>query len=355
MRRRDLLALGLALPATRALAAAHPMIERSARPINEEALASTFTERITPIDSFFVRNHFDMPFVEASSYTLSLEGLVDAPVKLTLADLAKLPQVSVEAVLQCAGNGRALFRPRAPGVQWRRGAAGNAKWTGPRVKDVIALAKPKSQAAFVELQGRERPVLLTTPSFIRAIPIAKALHEDTIIALAMNDQVLPAVHGFPARLVAPGWVGDDWVKWLARLSLTSTEPQGFFYDTAYRIDGAPMTELPVKSILGAPADGAVIAPGKITVRGVAFSSTSIAKVDVSSDGGATWTEAKLVDKGGKYGFTVFEHVVDASPGALKVRARATDDKGNVQPSEMKPNPGGYLYNAIDGVDVEVRA
>jgi sulfite oxidase len=347
----------------------HPMIERSARPLNYETPVGALGTRITPVDRFYIRNHFDHPSLDAASWRLSIDGLVDKPIVLALADLEKMKQVTVEAVLQCAGNGRGLFVPHVAGVQWQRGAVGNARWTGPRLRDVLALAHPKKEARYLELQGHERPVLEKTPRFIRGIPVAKGVHEDTIIALRMNDVPLPMAHGLPARLVVPGWVADDWMKWLARVTLLPDEPKGFFYETAYRYPttpgapGAPvapenlatMQQLVVKSLIAAPAAGGVLPPGRATVRGAAFSGEhGIKKVDVSVDGGATWKAARL-EAGGRYGFTMFELDFDAAPGKLRILSRATDDAGAVQPPTPVWNPAGYLHNAIDGVDVEVRA
>lgn len=346
----------------------HPMIERSSRPLNYETPLDAFTTRITPIERFFVRNHFDLPTIDRASWRLDVGGLVDKPLVLALSDLERMKQVTVEAVLQCSGNGRGLFVPPVAGVQWQRGAAGNARWTGPRLRDVLQLAGPKKGARHIELQGHESPVHEKTPRFIRGIPLAKGLHEDTIIALRMNDLPLPLAHGLPARLVVPGWVADDWIKWLARLSLLPDEPKGFFYETAYRFPvtpgapGAPippeqmqtMQQLVVKSLVATPANGSVLPPGRATVRGVAFSGErAIERVEVSVDGGRTWRKAAL-ESGGRYGFTMFELGFEAAPGKMRILSRATDDAGAVQPATPAWNPSGYLYNAVDGVDVEVR-
>src|SRR5919109_1591835 len=162
------------------------LIRMTERPLNYESVRSTFTTRITPAEKFYLRNHFDLPVVDVARWRLNVKGLVEKPLSLSLADLERMPQVTVEAVLQCAGNGRGLFKPPVPGVQWRYGAMGNAEWTGVRFKDVLALAGLKKDGAFVQLQGAERPSMDTTPSFIRAIPIEKAIHEDTLLALKMN-------------------------------------------------------------------------------------------------------------------------------------------------------------------------
>ena len=372
MKRREILvAAAAAAVATRAGAVAHPMIERTSRPINEEALLGVFTERITPVESFFVRNHFDVSSVSNAAYSLVVDGLVAQPLTLSLADLQKMPQVTVEAVLQCAGNGRALFRPRVPGVQWQRGAVGNARWTGVRLKEILARAGVAVSAGprFVQLQGHERPIFDQTPPFIRAIPFDKAVHDDTIVALTMNDAPLPLVHGAPARLIVPGWVGDDWMKWLAHVSVVNAEPSAFFYATAYRFptepiapgaaaapdQTAPMRELCVKSIIGAPLAGAVVSAGKpVAVCGVAFAGERPAvKVEISVDEGATWTAATL-ERAQQYGFALFKHDVTlVKRGPARILSRATDATGAVQPMAAQWNPGGYLYNAIDGVDVVV--
>lgn len=373
-RRRELLVgAGLALAGAPLLAgrslAAEGLLERTARPPNLEAPLDVFTTRITPIEQFYMRNHFDLPAADAvdpSRWRLSIEGLVEAPLSLTLADLEAMPQVTVEAVLQCSGNGRGLFAPRVAGVQWAKGAMGNARWTGVRLADLIARTKPRAEAKFIEMQGSDRPALPATPAFIRGIPVAKALHKDTIVALRMNDVALPLAHGAPARLVVPGWVADDWMKWLTRVSVRADEPKGFFYEKAYRFPvepgapGAPVTatksmeRMVVKSIIGAPG-GPVLAPGRHEVKGVAFSGEAgIARVDVSVDGGATWKKAAL-ESGGAYGFSVFTLPFEAKAGAVRVMSRATDTRGAVQPDAPVWNAAGYLHNAIDVVDLEVRS
>lgn len=366
---------GLRVPRlARADGPAGHLYELASRPANYEATRDTFTTRITPIERFYIRNHFDLPAGDpatwAKTWRLEVRGLVKKPVAFALEDLAKLKQHTVEAVLQCAGNGRGLFHPRVPGVQWRWGAMGNAEWTGVRFADVLAAAGVAKDAQHVQLQGAERPTVDTTPPFIRAIPIAKALHPDTLVALRMNGRPLSPHHGYPARLVVPGWVGDDWLKWLATVEVRADEPTAFFYQTGYRFPakpGAPgaavpadqmqvMTKLVVKSQLGSVSDGDVLAPGPHELVGVAFSGEArIAKVEVTLDGGATWQPAKLDAHDSKYGFRVFRHAWTAAPGKYRIGSRATDTAGATQPVEPVWNPSGYLYNAIDFAGVEVRA
>ncbi len=346
------------------------LIQLSERPVNYESVRATFTTRLTPLDRFYLRNHFDIPQVDPKAWRLQVHGLVEKPLTLSLADLHKMPQVKVEAVLQCAGNGRALFAPRVPGAQWRYGAMGNAEWTGVRLKEVLALARPKAEAAHLEYHGADRPTMSTTPAFIRGITFAKAMHPDTLIALQQNGKPLATNRGAPARLVVPGWVGDDWMRFLTDLEVRADEPKAFFYQTAYRFPvkpGAPgeaipadqmgpMTKVNVKSILGSLSDGQVLAAGSHELRGVAFSGEAgIERVELSFDGGATWQAARLDGPSTPYGFRVFRHAWKASPGRHRVACRATDSAGATQPEAPVWNPGGYLYNAWDRVEVEVRS
>lgn len=346
------------------------LVQLSTRPANYESVRSTFTTRITPTERFYIRCHHDTPVVDPRTWRLSLGGLVKTPLSLSLDDLSAMKQVSVEAVLQCAGNGRALFQPRMPGVQWRRGAMGNAVWRGVRLSDLLARAGVSSEAAMLQLTGADRPAVAATPQFIRGLPIAKGLHRDTIVALEMNGAPLTPLHGAPARLVVPGWVADGWMKWLTEINVQKDAPRGFFYETAYRYPvepvapGAavppekmqPMSQLNVKSIIGSLDDGAVVAPGKQLVVGVAFAGEKgVRGVEVTVDGGRTWAPARLDPSPSPYGFTRFTYEWTAAPGSARVASRATDRDGVAQPDVAAWNPSGYLYNAVDPIAVEVRA
>lgn len=363
--------LALAFSRVRTLRAdtGNHLIELSPRPTNYESVRSTFTERITPLDRFFIRNHFDAPVDPQINWKLSVTGLVGKPLALTLAELQKMKQVTVEAVLQCAGNGRGLFQPRIPGVQWKRGAMGNAEWTGVRLADVLKAAGVTKDAKHLQLRGADKPVMGQTPPFIRGIPLDKAMHPDTLIALQMNGKPLSPLHGFPARLVVPGWVGDDWVKWLTEIDVRANEAQGFFYDIGYRFPSPPgkpgeavqpanmkvMTKLSVKSLIGSISGGARIAPGELELVGVAFSGEArIAKVEITLDG-STWQPAELDAHDSDYGFRVFRKKVQVTPGTLTIGSRATDRTGATQPKDPVWNPSGYLHNAVDLATVEVRA
>ena len=344
------------------------MLQVNGYAIDAETPLDALTTYLTPNDLFFVRHHWNPMYPDARRWTLTVDGEVDAPLELTLADLKKLPRAEATCVLQCAGNGRGLFRPTVPGVQWRYGAVGNARWTGVRVKDILAKAKLRPAARHLHTFGSDKPPE-KVPPFHRSLEIEKAM-EDALVAWEMNGAPLPALHGAPARLVVPGWAGDHWMKWLTRLS-PQPEPQtGFYMDTAYRFPktpgepGAPvppeemrpLTELSVKSnFTDAPARAAV--GEKRILRGFAFSGApDIARVEISDDGGATWREAELDPRHSPYAWRLWSYRWEArAAGNATLLARATDSRGSVQPREAVWNPSGYLHNAWHSATIEVSA
>ena len=224
--RREIFAALMAAAAARGILGAEddvtvagkrPLILQNDWPEDLETPVSDFESWLTPTDVFFVRQHLPRPApIDPAAYRLAVNGLVSKPLSLALADLQKLAQQTIPATLECAGNGRAFFRPQVPGVQWSRGAIGNAEWSGPRVSDVLALAGADRSAAFLEIDGADIPVG-GAPDFVRSMPMKKAMDPSTILALRMNGQPIPDIHGFPARLIVPGWCGSSFVKWVTRL------------------------------------------------------------------------------------------------------------------------------------------
>ena len=225
--------------------------------------------------------------------------------------------VSFEAVLQCAGNGRANFRPRLPGVLWDRGAVGNAEWKGVRLADLLKRAKLREGAAHVHLLGADAPPTPKTPAFLRSIPIAKALDPDTIVAYAMNDEALPMLHGGPVRLVVPGWTGNHWMKWLRAITVSTEEAPGFYQQTGYKMPKTPappdavlkpsdlvsVTTMNVKSLITSPAEGQRVKAGRSEIRGVAWTGNGqVVKVEVSTDNGRTWQLAEFIGRPTRYGW-----------------------------------------------------
>jgi DMSO/TMAO reductase YedYZ molybdopterin-dependent catalytic subunit len=358
--RRGLLeGLGLVAFARRALAD-ETLLRFGASPQNLATPTSNFERLITPVESFFVRSHFGAPALERKR-ALDVGGLVKSPVTLTADALRdQFKETTVTAVLQCAGNGRALHRPRVPGIQWVHGAMGQATFTGVRLKDVLQKAGVLPDAGHLRLAGADGPPKPTVPAFVRSIPLSRALDPSTLIAWGMNGQPLTLAHGAPLRLVVPGWAGDHWVKWLTSIRVQKEEAEGFYMQTAYRMPiervepGAavppdkmkPATTFPIKSIIGAPADGAKGKVGAQKIAGVAFSGDAkVLQVEVSVDGGATWTKAKLEGEPGAGRWQVFRAEIDVKTrGPVKALARATDTKGNVQPKDAVWNPSGYYWN-----------
>jgi len=347
------------------------LLVRSVRPPDYESPVALLDSWITPIEHFYVRSHLPAPGgVEASTWSLVIDGEVNAQTTLSLDDVRKMPSVTITQTLECAGNGRAFFEPPVPGIQWSRGAVGTARWTGVRMADVLKRAGVKSTGRFVTMNGADRP-LGTMPDFIRQLPIDKASHPDTIVAYEMNGQPIPALHGFPLRAIVPGWEGAYSVKWLTSLRVLDKEFDGFWVATGYRYpvrrvapgsavdpkDMAPLMGLVVKSLLTKPLDGATVAPGKVDVAGFAWAGENdVTRVDVSTDAGATWQPARLVGDQAKYTWRRFEYSFDATkPESYQILSRATDATGRTQPMAPAWNPSGYLWNAPDSVRIEVKA
>ena len=333
-----------------------------------ETPLDALTTYLTPNDLFFVRHHWNPMYPDARRWTLTVDGEVEQPFSLSLAELKKMPRASATCVLQCAGNGRALHKPFVPGVQWRYGGVGNARWTGVRVKELLDRAGLKASARHLLTFGADKPPV-KVPPFHRSVEIEKVL-EDGLVAYEMNGEPLPTLHGAPARLVVPGWAGDHWMKWLTRLSAQPNAQTGFYMDTAYRYplkpgepgvafkpeEMKPVTDLFVKSnITEAPARARAGSP--LTIRGFAFSGApDIAKVELSDDGGETFRPAALEAEHDPYAWRLWSFRYEPkSAGKVTLFARATDSRGSVQPKEAVWNQSGYLYNAWHSVEIEVVA
>src|SRR5215469_3007953 len=214
-------------------AAKRDMIVRSVRPQDLEMPISGFSAYITPAQDFFVRTHVYVPTVNPGEWRLRVEGEVLSPLTLTMDDLRALPAVEVVSVLECAGNGRSFYDPPVAGVQWANGAAGNGRWRGARLADVLKKAGVKSAAAQVLFDGADVP-LGAMADFQRTIPIKKALDPNTLLAYELNGEALPVQHGFPLRAVVPGWAGDSWMKWVSAVRVLDKESDGWWMKNAYR-------------------------------------------------------------------------------------------------------------------------
>jgi DMSO/TMAO reductase YedYZ molybdopterin-dependent catalytic subunit len=300
-----------------------------------------------------------------------VDGEVATPLTLTVEDLRKLPPAELVSVVECAGNGRGFYEPPVPGLQWGNGAVGNGRWRGVRLADVLKRAGVKDSAKEVLFDGADVP-LGTMPDFQRSIPVKKALDRNTIVAYEMNGEPLPAKHGFPLRVVAPGWASDSWVKWLTSIRVLDKEHDGFWMKGTYRHPGKPIapgtavpaeqmqpvTSLRVKSVIASPLDGAQTLVGMpLTIRGVAWSGDAgpITAVYVSVNGGRTWRPAALrQDQRTQFGWRQWDfNWTPPQEAYYTVLARADDAAGNTQPMDQEWNPSGYLWNVAPRVGVNV--
>lgn len=344
---------------------------RVARPYDAETPVREFTSYLTPNHRFFVRSHFGPPPPEAVSevvWTLQVRGLIEQPQEFTLNDLRQMNAVTVTAVVQCSGNGRAFHRPQVPGVQWDRGAVGNAEWTGVRLCDVLAKVGVRTEVRHVQFQGADRPVAASVPLFIRSIPIEKAMHPETILAYEMNGRPLSLLHGAPLRVITPGWMANSCIKWLTGIVVREDEATGYYMQTAYRIPTKPVEPdlsvsgplrpveaMPVKSLIAMPSEGAEVGRGPVTIQGVAWGGEArVVKVDVSFDEGNSWESARLVGEDHPYAWRQWQYIWKAkTAGRYSILCRATDARGETQSATSSWNPSGFLWNGWDRVRVTV--
>ena len=369
MTRRSLLMLlggAMAAPRSRAavpeyVALMHKekgLIVHSRRPLDAETPPELLDSWITPNHRFFVRTHFYIPEIDLSRWQLALDGLVEKPLAFSLEQIRRMPQVESVITIECAGNGRAYYEPHVAGIQWRKGAVGTARWKGVRLRDVLQQAGLKPDAKHIVFRGADRG-MGSAPDFVRSIPVEKALHTDTLLATHMNGVPIPLEHGFPLRLITPGWEGAASPKWLTRLTASSAEAEGFFMQTAYRYPtrlGAPGAAVDPKDMapIRSVAVKSLITHSSGPIAGFAWAGEAeIARVEVSTDGGQSWNAAKLGNERAPFAWRRFEYDWKLRRGAaVKVLARATDNRDRVQAPDPAWNPSGYLYNAPDAVPRE---
>jgi sulfite oxidase len=313
---------------------------------------------ITPLDELFVRNNIAPPpasiMDDPDAWQLSVEG-VKAPRALSVADLKKLGIETVASVLQCSGNGRAFFKHKASGTPWQVGAAGCVLWTGVPLRAVAAeLGGVLEGRKFITGTGGEViPEGLDPKSLMveRSVPL-DAL-DTALLAWEVNGKPIPLAHGGPLRFVVPGFFGVNNVKYIKKLAFTETESDSKIQKSGYRVrgvgvKGAPdqpsMWQMPVKSWIRDPL--ATSTPGRVPIRGIAFGGAGgVKKVEVSVDGGKTWSEASLVGPDlGPYAWRTFAYTADLKAGSHEIACRATDTAGETQPEIMEENERGYRHN-----------
>ncbi len=310
---------------------------------------------IVPTELFFVRSNGPTPEIDPSIWTLSVDGNVESPQRLSLEDLKKPPSQTITSFLECAGNGRSRLDPPAEGTDWKNDAAGAAEWTGTSLRNVLELAGVKQNTIDLISQGGDMEGMQ------RGLPIQTAFDPNTMLVWQMNGAPLPVPHGGPVRLVVPRWAGIASTKWLIGLTASDKPYAGFWNLENYTLITAggehvlPVREMPVKSIISHPIAGTTVDTGIQTVTGYAWSGHgAIEKVEISSDGGQTWELADIVAEAGPLAWVKFAYEWNAIAGPARLRTRATDARGLVQPEKALWNAKGYLNNSIYEIELTVR-
>lgn len=337
------------------------LIVREKNPVNLEMPFGELDGFITPADRFYVRCHHPIPEIDAETWRLKIEGEVEHPLELGHAELAEMATRTVTVTMECAGNGRVFLEPQRDGAQWEAGAVGNAEWTGVPLADLLTRAGVRDSAREVILLGADQGEIKEPPRpagplhYARSLPLAKA-NDDVLIALRMNGEPLTPAHGFPARAIVPGWYGMAAVKWLTRIVATAEPFQGYYQtiDYAYweRASGSPVLtpirELRVKAQIARPEYAEQVRGGRpYRVHGAAWTTDAlITRVEVSTDDGETWNDARLLGEPQRNAWRLWEYEWDvpASPGKAVLMARATDSEGRTQPATHDDDRGSYLIH-----------
>ena len=329
-------------------------------PYNAETPRSALVSKITPTANVYVRTNFGVPKL-SDDHIIEIGGAVSKPLKLSVKDLKKMPQRTVIATMECAGNDRLAMRPFPDGEPWASGAVSTITWTGVPLKDVLEVAQVSSQAIEVLTTAEDtgfRDDAEGQVRYARALPIKDALHEDTIIALSMNGEPLTPDHGAPVRLVVPHWYGMASVKWVRRIDLITKPFEGYFHKQRYVYDDpsgiTPVDRMRVKSFITQPTNGEKTGR-KVNISGWAWSGYGpIKSVEVKIDGGDLWHQAKLGISDSAYAWTPWSITIELPhTGRFVLSTRATDASGAIQPNEITWNRLGYGNNAIRYSLIEV--
>jgi len=320
---------------------------------------------ITPVGLHYLLIHFDIPVVDADTWELAIGGHVERPLRLSLDDIKSRPQVTIAVTLECAGNGRARLTPRPMSQPWLSEAVGTAEWTGTPLGPVLAEAGLSERAREVVFTGLDRGVQGGIDQlYERSLPPAEALRPEVMLVHAINGQPLPPQHGFPVRLIVPGWYGMAHVKWLRSITVTDSPFEGYQQARAYhnRVDdqgaGEPVTRMLPRALMAPPgvpdfmSRTRFVSPATYHIEGRAWSGLgTVTRVDFSDDGGRTWSEVELGAAVSPFAWRGWRHQWNAKPGEHELCVRATDSAGNVQPDAQAWNMEGVQNNAIQRVRV----
>lgn len=339
-------------------------LELAAR--NHAAYSELLAIETTPISGHYVLIHFDVPIIDPDTWRLRTEGLIDRPLELGLADLRAMPSVTRAVTLECAGNGRTLMSPRMVVQPWRTDGVSTAVWKGVRLCDVLSSTGIQKSVRNIVFEGRDRGIVAKIEhNYARSLEVEEAMNPDMLLAYEMNGQPLPISHGYPLRLLCPGWYGMASVKWLEKIIAIPDEFDGpqqtIYYRYTSRPDeaGEPVTRMKPRSLIAPPGipdenRQRYVAMGSIPIVGKAWSGFApVTRVEVSVDGGRTWRDAELDPPRYSYTWQAFRFEWDAQPGVHRLRSRATDEAGNIQPTTPEWNLQGLGNNVVSHIDVVV--
>jgi DMSO/TMAO reductase YedYZ molybdopterin-dependent catalytic subunit len=323
---------------------------------------------ITPTGLHYLLIHYDIPAVDAAEWRLKIAGQLTKPLELTLEEIKKRPRRTIAVTMECAGNGRALFAPRRISQPWLLEAIGTAEWTGTPLRSILQEAGVSGDAAEIVFTGLDRGVEGDQVQYYqRSLTLDEAMKDEVLLVYEMNGEPLPPQHGYPLRLVKPGWYGMASVKWLDRIEAVAEPFQGYQMVRAYRY--AQSADGPGEAVDVIRARALMIPPGipdfmtrdrlvdagPVILTGKAWAGRGgVSRVEVSVDSGATWSEARLDEAASPFAWRSWTCAWNATPGTHLLQVRASDAEGNVQPAVQEWNFGGYGNNGVQRVSVLVR-
>jgi len=343
------------------------LVVRRAHPLNcETSIPALVGSVVVPNAEFYVRNHFEIPKLDSSSWRLNVGGLVERPLSLGLRDLKNMKSGTLVATLECAGNGRSLFEPSIEGEKWDLGAVGTAEWTGVPLAEVLERAGIRAGACELLFRGADRGTLpgQSVPiQFERSLSLDDASRSEILLAYAMNGEPLPIQHGYPLRVIVPGWYAVASVKWLTDIDVIDKPFTGHYQTDSYfyewnrgaRVVREPVALQRVRSLITQPGANYEVQRGELLIRGVAWSGTApIARVEVRIANGS-WQQARLVGEPSRYRWQWWDlNARIDTPGETTIRARATDLAGLSQPEQPEWNRLGYGNNSVQKVRIRVQ-
>jgi sulfane dehydrogenase subunit SoxC len=324
---------------------------------------------VTPVGLHYLLTHYDIPSVDVANWRLHVGGLVRRELALSLDEVRARPRVETRVTMECAGNGRAFLGPRPVSQPWLMEAVGTGEWGGTPLRPLLEEAGLDDAAAEVLFTGLDHGVEgEVEQSYERSLPVGEALRDEVLLAYELNGQPLPPQHGFPLRLVVPGWYGMASVKWVERITVLDRPFDGYQQQRSYRLrqvegeEGEPLTRMRPRSLMVPPGipefltRERLVEPGPCRIQGRAWSGWGpVILVQVSTDGGASWTEAEVESPSAPWSWVAWSYVWEPeAPGRYELVCRATDAAGNEQPADPPWNLGGYANNAVQRVAVTVR-